>query len=74
MLPNGSGNDTCTSIGVLTLNDALDYIVNGEVIALDTVRCLIDYDKLEDVPKTDEGLFNHCRHMLINAVLVCSIS
>lgn len=69
MLPNGSGNDTCTSIGVLTLNDALDYIVNGEVIAIDTVRCLIDYDKYEDVPKTDEGLFNHCRHMLINANL-----
>jgi diacylglycerol kinase (ATP) len=47
MFPNGSGNDTCTAIGVKTLDDALNYIVNAEVIALDTVRCLIDYDEFE---------------------------
>ncbi len=44
MIPNGSGNDTCTSIGILTLDNALDYIVKGELIPLDTVRILIDYD------------------------------
>lgn len=27
MIPNGSGNDLCTSIGIMNLNDALDYIV-----------------------------------------------
>ena len=47
MLPNGSGNDTCTSMGVKNLDDALNYIVNAEVIALDTVRCLIDFDEYD---------------------------
>lgn len=44
MLPNGSGNDTCTAIGIKNLDDALNYIINAEVIPLDTVRCLIDYE------------------------------
>lgn len=26
MIPNGSGNDLCTSLGIMNLNDALDYI------------------------------------------------
>lgn len=68
MVPNGSGNDTCTSIGIKTLNDALDYIVNAEVIALDTVRVLMDYDRFEDIPANDEqALLMNCRHMLANA-------
>jgi diacylglycerol kinase family enzyme len=67
MLPNGSGNDTCASIGVKTLDDALNYIVNAEVIPLDTVKCLIDYDHENLIPE-DKILTNY-RHMLINATL-----
>jgi len=50
MLPNGSGNDTCSAIGIKSLDQGLDYIASAEVIALDTVRCLIDYDNFEDIP------------------------
>lgn len=67
MLPNGSGNDTCSSIGVRTLDDALDYIVNAEVIALDTIQVLIDYEKKEDIP--EDKMFTNYRHMLINSTL-----
>lgn len=47
MIPNGSGNDTCSSLGVMNLEDALNYIVNAEVLSIDTVRCLIDHDEYE---------------------------
>lgn len=67
MLPNGSGNDTCSSIGVKTLDDALNYIVNAEVIALDTVKCLIDYDHENMIP--EHKILTNYRHMLINATL-----
>jgi diacylglycerol kinase family enzyme len=66
-LPNGSGNDTCTSMGVMNLSDALDYIVNGEVIAIDTIKCLVDYDKEEDIPAQEYN--SKCRHMIINGCL-----
>ena len=55
MIPNGSGNDTCTSIGVMNLQDALDNIVNAEVLALDTVRCLIDHDTYEEIAETEQA-------------------
>lgn len=66
-LPNGSGNDTCTSMGVLNLNDALDYIINAEVIAIDTIKCLIDYEREEDVPENEK--ISKCRHMIINGCI-----
>ena len=47
LIPNGSGNDTCSAIGVMNLEDALNYIVSAEVLAIDTVRCLIDHDEFE---------------------------
>ncbi len=47
LIPNGSGNDTCSAIGVMNLEDALNYIVNAEVLPIDTVRCLIDHDEFE---------------------------
>lgn len=47
LLPNGSGNDTCRSIGIKNLDDALDYLIKGEVIALDTIRCMIDCDSFD---------------------------
>ena len=55
MIPNGSGNDTCSSLGVMNLEDALNYIVNAEVLAIDTVRCLIDHDEYEKIADTDDA-------------------
>lgn len=43
VLPNGSGNDFPASIGVKNLEDALDNIVNGECVKVDTVRYLLDH-------------------------------
>lgn len=44
MVPNGSGNDTPHSIGIESLDHALDYLVNREVVSIDTIRCLMDVE------------------------------
>ena len=54
VIPNGSGNDLCSSIGIWTLDHALDYIVKGECIALDTIRCLYDHETEDSVPEGEE--------------------
>jgi len=66
MIPNGSGNDTCSSMGIFTLDHALDYIVNRTVTPIDTVRCLVDYENESDVPNNQEDKLKFCRHMVIN--------
>lgn len=67
LIPNGSGNDTTNSLGVMNLHDALEYIACGEVIKADTVSILLDHDKIEDVsPAT---ILDHHRHMIINSAL-----
>ena len=71
LIPNGSGNDTCRSLGFNTLDDALNNIVNAEVVKCDTIRTLLDYATEEEVPKDQESQLNHCRHMVINAGFAC---
>jgi diacylglycerol kinase (ATP) len=34
-IPNGTGNDTLFSLGVTTINQALDFILKGDVIKMD---------------------------------------
>jgi diacylglycerol kinase family enzyme len=65
-LPNGSGDDFCSALGIMTLDHGLDYICKGESIKVDTVRVLMDHQSLDTLP---EGLerYNFCRHMLINS-------
>ena len=41
-VPNGSGDDFCASIGINSVDDALDYLAKGLVVKLDTIRCLTD--------------------------------
>ena len=62
VIPNGSGNDLCSSIGIWSLDHALDYIVSGECVALDTIRCLMDHETKETVPKdeTRSDFIRHC--------------
>jgi diacylglycerol kinase family enzyme len=67
MIPNGSGNDTCHSIGVVSLDHALDYICAREVVSVDTIRCLIDVDNEAAIPSGEEARKKHCRHMLTNS-------
>lgn len=55
LVPNGSGNDTTTSLGVMNVEDALNNIVNAEVTEIDTVRCLIDHDEFDQIENTEEA-------------------
>ena len=56
MIPNGSGNDTCRSIGASELDVALDYICSRTVIKIDTIRTMFDFAPEEE---TDE----HCHQL-----------
>ena len=67
-MPNGSGNDLCRALGCPTLDQALNYIIKGECIFIDTVRVLIDHESEETLPSGNDRL-NHCRHMMINSTL-----
>ena len=65
MIPNGSGNDTCRSLGVLNVEDALSLIINAEVLPMDTIRVLIDTDTYEEIEKDDEfETLDKCRYMI----------
>lgn len=66
LIPNGSGNDLCSSLGIMTLDHALDYIVAGTVTKIDTVRVLMDHEDEDSLP-TGMDRLNFCRHMMINA-------
>ena len=37
-IPNGSSNDLCSSLGILSIDHALEFIINGEAVKIDTVR------------------------------------
>lgn len=50
ILPNGSGDDFCSSLGILSMDHALDYICKGETIKVDTVRILLDHDSEDSLP------------------------
>ena len=63
-IPAGSGNDFCSSLYIKDLNKALDYIVKGDVVRMDTSKVLIDYDREEDIPVADRP--TNLRYMLIN--------
>jgi diacylglycerol kinase (ATP) len=64
-IPNGSGNDLCASLKITDVDVALDYIIKGEIIKIDTVKHVIDYEKEEDVPDMDRQMF--LRYQLINS-------
>lgn len=66
MIPNGSGNDTCSAMGIFTLDHALAYIVNGMVTSIDTIKVLIDHEKDEKDKWSLQDRLKYCRHMLIN--------
>lgn len=67
-LPNGSGNDLCSALGVMSLDHGLQYIIKGECIKIDTVRVLMDHESEESLPEGNDRL-NFCRHMMINSAI-----
>lgn len=71
VIPNGSGNDLCSSIGIFTLDHALEYIVKGECVALDTICCLFDHESEDTVPEGEERV-KFLRHADMNCGLSIS--
>jgi diacylglycerol kinase family enzyme len=69
VVPNGSGNDLCTSIGILDLNMALDYIVAGTVAKMDLVRVLADKESEDDIAEKDINKMKYCRYMDVNSCM-----
>lgn len=64
-IPNGSGNDTLRGLDVFDLDKALDYIIKGDIIKIDSTKLLIDYENAGDVP--EEIRSKNIRYQLINS-------
>ena len=56
LIPNGTGNDLCNSVGVKSIEQALAFIKKGDLIQMDLNRVLMDAETEEDIPK-DDNLF-----------------
>lgn len=61
LLPNGSGNDACGGIKIDTLDQAISYLIKGDIIKLDVIKCSIDSEDAADN--------EHLRYSIINSGL-----
>ena len=68
-IPNGIESDICYSMGINSLDEALDHIIKAEAIPIDTTRVLLDHD-LEPTNLEGEEFYMKCRHMLSNSTLI----
>ena len=50
-VPNGSGNDTCKSLGIQSIDQALEYIQKGDLVKIDLNRIHIDSDSFDEIEK-----------------------
>jgi len=64
LIPNGSGNTVCFSLGIYDLPTALDYIEQGYCASFDIYRVLPDR---ETAPKKED--FSNCRYALMSCFL-----
>ena len=67
LIPNGSGDDLCSSVGIWSIDHALDYICKGECTPLDSIRFLMDHESEDTLPEESEERSQLCRHMDVNA-------
>jgi diacylglycerol kinase family enzyme len=68
LVPNGSGNDTCKSIGLNSIDQALEYIKKGDTLKVDLNRVYIDGDTFEEIEnQTDDQKYQRIRYSLINS-------
>ena len=68
LIPNSANTDICKQFGKMSLDHALDYIIQRESIAVDTVRVLIDKESIKGLPPGIER-YGYCRHMISNSSL-----
>ena len=66
-IPNGTGNDTCASIGIANLNQAFSFILKGDTIKVDLNLCMMDAESPEEI--AEEERFERLRYSIVN----CSI-
>lgn len=52
-IPKGKSNDICSDMSIESVDRALDFIIKGQVIKLDLIEALIDYENEESVPIED---------------------
>jgi diacylglycerol kinase family enzyme len=79
LIPNGSGDDACGCLS-LQVNDtlsALNYVLKGDVIKVDIIKMLIDYNSEEELlecVKSDSNfkIEDHLRYSFINSNLCVS--
>jgi diacylglycerol kinase family enzyme len=74
-IPNGTGNDMCSSIEISTFEQGLEALIKGNTIKTDVIEALLDFDSRDDVMKEAEGKpeFNiqkHLRYSIINTSLL----
>jgi len=50
LVPNGTGNDLCNSVGVKSVEQALTFIKKGDLIQMDLNRVLMDAESPEEIP------------------------
>lgn len=62
-VPNGSGNDTCFSLGMLSVEQALQCIEKGEILKVDLNRVLLDAQTEQDAA----GDISRLRYSVINS-------
>ena len=64
LIPNGSGNDFNSSFGVVrtNLDLALDYIIKGDTMKIDIIKCLVDYENFEEIP--EDKVFTNFRYII----------
>lgn len=58
-IPNGSGNDTCFSLGVKSIDAALEGLRKGYYLEVDLIRCLMDAEtpeELEGQPEIEQRM------------------
>ena len=69
IVPNGSGDDFGSTIGIRSVDQSLDYIVKGHYMACDTVRVLVDHESEDTLPEDDGSKIMQWRHMINNTSL-----
>lgn len=63
LVPNGTSNDLCRSLGIKSIDYALDFILKRETLSIDAIRVLIDVESEQGLPSGPERLKN-CRYMM----------
>ena len=49
-VPNGSGNDLVGCLGARNIQQALNWLVKGDLVKMDVNKVLFDYEEENDIP------------------------